>query len=234
MLCPSHNQNLGEECAQRSFACLHLGAHCFPGSGAVAGPLRELKIYLRHQVRGSWRGKRKLFPPLRVALREQLMQRGAGGGKAHARCFCGCWQSREHTLCEPSWTMMCCIPSSACFGQLKWICVGPLAMGSLGAVLQWERGLGQEARLWSQTGSVPPVGERRLLAPAFTPLPEEASITQELYLMWLLHSQQIPWCGLGSLREVPAASNTLQRFLPVPTHQSLRISKLSCVLNLSP
>lgn len=76
---------------------------------------------------------------------------------------------------------MPCIPGSACFGQLKWFCFGPLAWTAWRKVLQWERGLGQEASLWSltQTYSVPPMEERRgdswLLH--LHPFLEQASIT---------------------------------------------------------
>lgn len=72
------------------------------------------------------REEETLFPPLRVAFREELVEEEHMQDASVDTDTAG-------SMCEPSWTTMSCIPSSACFGQLEWFCFSPLAMDSLEA-----------------------------------------------------------------------------------------------------
>lgn len=82
------------------------------------------------RVVGEGRGT-TVFPPLRVAFREQLMQEELVEEEHVQDASVGA--GTAGSTCEPSWSTGHCIPSWACFGQLKWFCFGPLAVGSLEA-----------------------------------------------------------------------------------------------------
>lgn len=132
-----------------------------------------------------------MFPPFKVAFREQLVQKELSVFQRIEDAAAGA--RTAGTTGKPSWTTMCRVPSPAFFGQHGWFCVGPLAMGSLeaGAVVGEGFGAGSKAVLCSRrcAHSHRLQGKADVTPGSCSPsLPgRRATITCELCLRWLSH-----------------------------------------------